>query len=77
MRFVLKAEVIARVGYTDQHLLRLEKAGKFPKRIQIGPGRVGWLDAEIDAWQAARVAARDAGIQQARVEPPRPQKPAE
>jgi len=71
MRFLLKAEVIARIGYTDQHLLRLEKAGKFPRRVQIGPGRVGWVDSEIEQWQSARIAARDSGAPQQRVEPPR------
>lgn len=74
MRFLLKAEVIARVGYTDQHLLRLEKKGRFPRRVQIGPGRVGWPDVEIDAWQAALIAARDSGTPQPRVAPPRQRK---
>ncbi len=27
---------------------RLEKAGVFPRRIQISPGRVGWLESEVD-----------------------------
>jgi prophage regulatory protein len=48
------------IPYTPQHIQRLEKAGKFPKRIQLGPNRVGWLATEIDAWVAARVALRDA-----------------
>jgi prophage regulatory protein len=72
MIFLLKDEVIKRVRYSDQHLLRMEKAGKFPRRVQIGPGRVGWPEDEITAWQLARMAARDAGPAPDRVMPPRP-----
>lgn len=43
-----------RVSYTARHLLNLEKEGKFPKRRQLGPRRVGWVEAEIDAWLASR-----------------------
>jgi len=33
--------------------------GTFPKQVQLGPKAVGWIEAEIDAWIAARIAARD------------------
>jgi prophage regulatory protein len=48
------------IPYTPQHIQRLEKAGKFPRRIQLGPNRVGWVATEIDAWLAERIAQRDA-----------------
>ncbi|MGC1822932.1 MAG: AlpA family phage regulatory protein [Pseudolabrys sp.] len=38
---------------------RLEKQGKFPKRIEIGPGRRAWAEHEIDAWITSRIADRD------------------
>jgi prophage regulatory protein len=47
------------VPYTRQHILRLESAGKFPKRIRVGDNRVGWLLSEVEDWIAARVAMRD------------------
>lgn len=47
------------IGYSKVQLWRLEKAGEFPKRVPLGRGRHGWLDSELDAWIAARVAARD------------------
>jgi prophage regulatory protein len=47
------------VPYTGQHISRLEKDGKFPKRLQLGPGRVGWLAHEVEAWITERVNARD------------------
>ena len=36
--------------------------GTFPKPIRLGPenGAVGWLENELTAWQAERVAERDA-----------------
>ena len=47
------------IPYTPQHIHRLEKAGKFPRRIQLGPNRVGWLATEVDAWLNERIALRD------------------
>ena len=49
------------IPYTRQHLARLENAGRFPKRVKFpGGNRVGWIEEEIDAMQAAMAAARDA-----------------
>lgn len=38
---------------------RLEQRGEVPRRIKLGPKKCGWLLSEIQAWVAARVAARD------------------
>jgi len=46
------------VPFTRQHILRLEKAGKFPKRFKIGARRVVWLLSEIEAWVCERAALR-------------------
>jgi prophage regulatory protein len=53
-RIVTKKELRLIVPYTSQHILRLEKQGKFPKRLQIGSRRVGWYLSEIEAWLYAR-----------------------
>ena len=42
------------VPYTPQHILRLEKAGKFPRRIKLGQNRIGWRLIDIEAWLQAR-----------------------
>ena len=34
--------------------------GKFPKQVPLGPGSVGWVEQEIDAWLTERIAERDA-----------------
>ena len=49
------------VPYSDVHVLRLERAGKFPRRIQLGPNRVGWLLSEIQAWINSRLDERHSG----------------
>jgi len=50
------------VHYSKMHLLRLEKAGKFPKRIRLTGGqRYAWVESEIDEWIEARIAERDTG----------------
>ncbi len=41
-------------------LSRLMAAGKFPQKIQIPGGRIGWLESEAGAWIAAKAAARKA-----------------
>ena len=62
VRLITKAELRQIVPYTGQHILRLEKSGKFPRRIQVGANRVAWLLTEVEAWVAARVAQRDNSI---------------
>jgi prophage regulatory protein len=47
------------ISYSKVQIWRLEKKKKFPIRLQLGPGRHGWLDSEIDEWIMARAAERD------------------
>jgi prophage regulatory protein len=42
-----KRQVKELVLYSPQHTARLEKAGLFPNRIQLGPNRVGWVESEV------------------------------
>ena len=35
---------------------RMERRGEFPKRVRLSPGRVGWRQAEIEAWIRSRTA---------------------
>ncbi|MEQ1718961.1 MAG: AlpA family phage regulatory protein [Hyphomicrobium sp.] len=55
-RIVTKKELRLLVPYSPQYILRLEKQGRFPRRIQIGPRRVGWRLSDIEAWIAERAA---------------------
>jgi prophage regulatory protein len=40
--------------YSRVHTARLEKAGLFPQRVQIGPNRIAWWQSEYEAHCAAR-----------------------
>lgn len=40
-------------------LWRLERAGKFPKRVRVSPNRIAWLESEIDEYIAERAAERE------------------
>ncbi|WP_366518995.1 helix-turn-helix transcriptional regulator [Parerythrobacter lacustris] len=60
MKLLSKKEVRSKVLYSPAHIARLEAAGQFPKRVRLGPGRVGWVDEEIEDWIRKRIAVRDA-----------------
>ena len=48
------------IPYSREHLWRLEQAGQFPRRVQIGAGRIVYIEDEIDAFIKAKIAERDA-----------------
>ncbi len=48
------------IPYSWAHLARLEAKAEFPRRVRLSAKRVAWVQAEIEAWCAARNAARDA-----------------
>lgn len=50
-----KPAVVHRTALSAAQIWRLEKAGKFPERVRISAGAVGWFSDEIDAWIKARV----------------------
>ena len=62
MRILSKRQLKALVLYSPQHIARLEKAGTFPKRVQIGPNRVGWIEAEVLDWLQERIERREAPV---------------
>lgn len=51
-RLILQSQLKEIVPFSRSTIWRLEKSGKFPKRRQISPGRVGWLLSEIEAYLA-------------------------
>ena len=52
------AELQSVLGLSRMTIYRMEKAGEFPKRIQIGSSSVGWLEHEVKAWLDDRMANR-------------------
>lgn len=57
-RIIRKSELIPLLGISDPTIRRLEIAGNFPKRIQLGGKSVGWLESEINAWLEAKKESR-------------------
>jgi prophage regulatory protein len=60
---VLEGECRSLTRLSPTSRWRLEKKGRFPKRIKIGDpdaqnGRIAWSRAELERWRAERMAAR-------------------
>jgi prophage regulatory protein len=47
------------IPYSDEWIRALMKQGKFPRRVQLGGKRVGFIEAEIDQWLKDRAAERE------------------
>ncbi|MFZ5685523.1 MAG: helix-turn-helix transcriptional regulator [Pseudomonadota bacterium] len=59
-RVIIRAKrVVAETGLPRTTILRLEKQGQFPARVQLGPKAVGWFEDEVEAWKAERAEARN------------------
>ncbi len=56
IRMLRAREVTARTQLSRSTIWRLERAGRFPARRQLSSGRVAWVESEVDAWLASRVA---------------------
>lgn len=59
MRVLSKRQLKELVLYSPQHVARLEKAGNFPKRVRLGPSRVGWVEDEVLDWLQTRLDDRE------------------
>ena len=59
LRVISWRDLSEMIPFTRQHILRLEKAGRFPRRLQIGARRVGWVASEIEDWLAAKMNNRE------------------
>lgn len=59
-RIITEKELGDRVPYSASQIRRLEKAGTFPRRIKLGPNRVGWVASEIEEWLRQRLDERGA-----------------
>ena len=58
-RVIRKPELFSRIPLSDPTIWRMERAGKFPKRVKLGGNAVGWLETEVEAWLAERSADRE------------------
>jgi prophage regulatory protein len=57
-RIIRKTELLSIIPLSHVTIWRMEKAGKFPKRVQIGGNAVGWLVSEVNQWMKQKAEAR-------------------
>ena len=57
LRVLRSREVTAKSGIPQASRYEMIARGEFPKPINLGGPRIGWLEHEIDAWIAERVRA--------------------
>ncbi len=62
MQLLNRKQVADRTNLSLSTIKRLEKEGRFPRRIKVTQFRVAWLASEIDDWIGQRVAERDCAI---------------
>lgn len=61
-QLMTKKQVQELVPYCNTHLLRLEDAGKFPRRIKPDGtlnGKAFWVREEVESYIQAQIAKRD------------------
>ena len=55
IRFIRASEIAARLGVSRSTIYGWVEAGRFPPPIRLGPGAVGWIRSEFDAWIRNRI----------------------
>ena len=58
-RILRLREVCLQIGLGRSAVYAAIQEGRFPRPVQLGPRAVGWIEEEVNAWIAARMAARD------------------
>jgi prophage regulatory protein len=56
-RLLSRREVEQRTSLSRSTMYQQIADGIFPKQIELGARRVGWLESEINQWIATRIAA--------------------
>lgn len=60
-RILRLPDVMQRLRISRSLIYAKIQAGEFPKPVWLGGNSRGWLESEIEAWLADRVARRDDG----------------
>jgi len=58
IRLLRLPEVCKATGLGRAMIYRLQAEQRFPKSVKITEHAVGWVEAEVQTWLAARAAAR-------------------
>ena len=66
IRMLRIAQVLTLTGLGKTKIYELQSQGDFPMRVQLTPKRVAWVEAEVQAWLAARIASNTPLIERTR-----------
>jgi predicted DNA-binding transcriptional regulator AlpA len=61
LEIIRERERFRMTGLSRTQWWRLERAGRVPRRIQLGENSVGWIRSELEAWVLSRRAGRPTG----------------
>jgi prophage regulatory protein len=61
-QIIRKPELFSKLSLSDATIWRMEKSGKFPRRIKLGGNSVGWFENEVEAWLSKKSADRLAQV---------------
>ena len=61
-RFIRLPEVMHLCGLSRSTIYDLISRDAFPQQISLGGKNVAWVQSEVSAWMAARIAAREPGV---------------
>ncbi|TPQ31229.1 AlpA family transcriptional regulator [Cupriavidus pinatubonensis] len=70
MKAIRIKEVIQKSSLSQSTIYAMMAKGRFPKPFELSPGRVAWLEEDIDAWlaeKAGRAPAAEAPLRVAEV----------
>lgn len=59
LRILRIRELLQRTSLSRQYIEELMRAGRFPLPVAIGTRHRGWIEHEVEAWIAARIAERE------------------
>lgn len=54
-RILRRNEVCEMTGLSYSTIYRMEKAGRFPRRVKLGQQAVGWRMADVVTWMDTRI----------------------
>lgn len=54
VRVLRLRDVVERIGLSKTTIWRLERAGRFPIRLQLSSNAVGWNEDDVATWLRAR-----------------------
>ncbi|UPU37880.1 AlpA family phage regulatory protein [Geomonas paludis] len=53
-KLIRRKKMLDLIGLSRTTQWRMEKAGRFPARVKLSSGAVGWHLAEVEAWVRGR-----------------------